>query len=72
MPKTKTQCDAILDFMQKNGFITQKEAINELYIYRLASRICDLKKAGYGIKTEFVQVNTPYGHTHIARYSLEA
>jgi hypothetical protein len=64
-----TQCEAVLEFMRVFGEITQKDAYN-MDIYRLASRISDLKREGYEIKTEYKEVDTRYGKTKIAVYRL--
>ncbi len=65
-----TQCKKIMRFMEIHGTITQREAIN-YGIYRLASRIHDLKEQGIGIKTEMIEVKNADGtKSHVARYSL--
>lgn len=64
-----TQCEAVLEFMRIYGEITQKDAYN-MDIYRLASRINDLKREGYEIHTEYKKVKTRYGVTQIAVYRL--
>jgi hypothetical protein len=47
-------------------------AWSELGIYRLASRINDLRKAGHKIKTKKVEVVNRWGESaYIAEYSLE-
>lgn len=45
--KDLTQCERILKHIVENGSISPREAMNELGIYRLASRINDLKRRGY-------------------------
>lgn len=67
-----TQNERVLDYMKKVGPITQIEALSELGIMRLASRINDLKKQGYYIKSEMVSKKNYKGETiRFARYSLE-
>ena len=44
-----TQNQRVLDYMAETGGITQLEALNELGVMRLASRISDLRKRGYNI-----------------------
>lgn len=67
-----TQNERVLDYMKKVGPITQIEALSELGIMRLASRINDLKKQGYYIKSEMVSKKNYNGETiRFARYSLE-
>lgn len=65
-----TQCEAVLEFMRIYGEITQKDAYG-MDIYRLASRISDLKREGYEINTEYKKVKTRYGETQIAVYRLK-
>ena len=65
-----TQCEMIEEYLDTYGEITPLEAMRDLGIYRLASRICQMKKSGLKIKSEMVSVATRNGgRTHIARYS---
>ena len=65
-----TQCEKVVKYMKENGTITQREALG-LGIYRLASRISDLRMAGVKIKTEDVKVQNVDGtFSWIARYSF--
>lgn len=41
-----TQNQRVLDYMEETGGITQIEALRELGVMRLASRISDLRKRG--------------------------
>lgn len=54
--KKPKQTLRILDYIAKLGSITSREAMNDLGIWRLASRISDLKRLGYVIDSEFVTV----------------
>ena len=66
-----TQCEQILDFMERNGSITQMDALACFGCARLASRICDLKKAGYNIEKETVKVRCRNGSfAYVAAYSF--
>lgn len=66
-----TQAHRVLDYLDENGSITQLEALQELGVMRLASRISDLKKKGYPIRSDVVAVKNRYGEScHIKRYSL--
>lgn len=68
----KTQAQRVLDYIDDFGSITQFEAIRDLGVMRLASRVSDLKKMGYPIKGEMVAVKNRYEETcYIKRYSLE-
>ena len=53
----KTQCEMVLDWLQERGKITSLEAMVELGVGRLASRIWDLKKQGYSITMTMVYKN---------------
>ena len=65
-----TQCEMIEDYLDEWGSITPLEAMRDLGIMRLASRIAEMKKSGLNIKSEMVSVATRNGgRTHIARYS---
>ncbi len=65
------QCSKILRHMQDYGSITQAEAVTEYGCYRLAARIADLRKQGYGISSRTETTNNRYGDTvRFARYSL--
>ncbi len=66
-----TQNQRILDYMSENGSITQIQALSELGVMRLASRVSDLKKQGYPITSDVVPVKNRYDETcYIKRYSL--
>lgn len=67
-----TQNDRILDYIAKYGSITQLEALRDLSIMRLASRISDLKSMGFPIISEMETVNNRFGEKcSIKRYRLE-
>ena len=67
-----TQNQRILDYIEENGWITQFEAMKELGVMRLASRVSDMRKQGYKITSEMIPVKNRYGETcHIKRYKLE-
>lgn len=66
-----TQCERILRHLQDYGSITSREGIMEYGIYRLASRIADLKKMGYMFEVSFGTGKNRYGEpTHFAIYRL--
>lgn len=68
-----TQAERILDYIEEFGSITQLDALRDLGVMRLASRISDLKKQGYPIQSELEAVQNRYGENcYIKRYSLEA
>ena len=67
-----TQRQRVLDYMHQFGSITQHQAIVDLGVHRLASRVSELKKNGYPIVSEFVPVKNRYGETvHVKRYRVE-
>lgn len=67
-----TQADRVLAYMNDFGSITQLEALNDLGVMRLASRISDLKKDGYPITSKVEAVKNRYGENcYIKRYSLQ-
>lgn len=66
-----TQCNRVLDYMERHGGITPLEAIMELGVFRLASRISEMRKRGLKIVDEWVQVTNRFDETcRIKRYSL--
>ena len=66
-----TQCERILRHLRDYGSISGLEAISEYGIMRLASRISDLKKQGYIITSERVNVRNRYGEpSHYSVYHL--
>ena len=67
-----TQNQRVLEYMEKHGGITQLEALTEICVMRLASRISDLKRRGYPITSRMQAVKNRYGETcHVKRYSME-
>ena len=68
-----TQNVKIIDYMRKHGSITALEAMEELGVMRLASRINDIKKAGYSIKRVVVEgTNRDGGTVRYCKYSLDS
>jgi hypothetical protein len=58
--------------MQKFGGITQFEALRDLGVMRLASRVSELRKKGYVIESKIEAVKNRFGETvYIKRYSLK-
>lgn len=67
------QKERILRHLHDYGTITQGEAIQDYGIMRLASRIDELRKLGYPIKTEMVKGRNRYDEeTRYARYRMGA
>lgn len=66
-----TQAQRVLDYIDTFGSITQLEALKDLGVMRLASRISDLKKQGYPIQSETITVQNRFQEDcYIKRYSL--
>ena len=53
----KTQNERLLSRLEEGHPINQMIALNELGIFRLASRISELKKQGYRISSKLVEVS---------------
>lgn len=67
-----TQNDRILRHLREVGGITSAEAMTEYGVYRLASRISDLRRMGYDIEKETVKAKNRYGEpTAFARYTMK-
>ena len=72
MNSNPTQSKRIIDYMYEHGGITQFEALNELGVMRLASRISELRRKGFDIRSKTVKVQNRYGETcRVKRYSLK-
>ena len=66
-----TQNQRILDYIEQFGSITQLEALRDLGVMRLASRISDLKRLGYPIVSTTDTVQNRFEEPcRIKRYSL--
>lgn len=66
-----TQNQRILDYIAEFGSITQLEALQDLGVMCLASRISDLKRQGYNIKSSIDVVKNRYGEKcRVKRYRL--
>lgn len=64
------QTQRVINYLKTHDGITQRDALG-LGIYRLASRISEIKKAGYGIITTTREVTNVDGTTsRIAVYHL--
>lgn len=66
-----TQNERIIEYMNKFGSITQLDALKDLGVMRLASRISDLRKRGYHITSTIQPIKNRFGETcYIKRYSM--
>jgi len=69
--KRPTQCDRILKYLNDFGSITQLEALQDLGIMRLASRISEIRKGGINICGDKIDVRNRYGEIcRIKKYKL--
>ncbi len=67
----KTQCDRLLSRLER-GPVTPLTAWVELGIERLAARVYDLRKDGYKIAKQMVEVINQFGEScRVASYRLE-
>lgn len=66
-----TQSARILKYLRDFGSITQLEALKDLGVMRLASRVSELRKNGINIESDFVTVTNRYEEKcQIKRYYL--
>lgn len=63
----RTQTAIILDHLRRGGTLTAVEALEAFGCFRLASRIAELREAGWPVVTETI---TTRGGARIARYRL--
>lgn len=67
-----TQNDMILSYIREFGAITPIEALRDCGCFRLGARVHELKKEGYLIKSEMIEVDNRFGgKTRVAQYTLE-
>ena len=70
MENKSTQSQMVIDYIREFGSITQLDALKDLGVMRLASRISDLKKQGYNIESKPEAVLNRYGKKcYINRHS---
>lgn len=69
--KNGTQENMILDYIEKNGCITNLRAILDLGIMQCPARIWGLKRRGYDIRTRRIWVQDRYGQNkQVVEYFL--
>lgn len=72
-PRKKSQKEQILAHIEKYGSITPLEAQHFYSCMRLGARIWDLRRDGYDIVSEIVEVPTKNdGKARVAQYRMEA
>lgn len=66
-----TQNQRVLDYMHRHGSLTQIEALRDIGVLHLASRISDLLRLGYRVESSTENVKNRFGEKcRIKRYSL--
>ena len=66
-----TQAQRVLDYIEQFGSITQYEALKDLGIMRLASRVSELNKQGHNITGHMISVQNRFGEScHVKRYTM--
>lgn len=72
MNSRPTQCERVKAYMQDFGSISQFEAMKDLGVMRLASRISEMKKSGMPISSKMETGRNRYGEEiHFKRYFIE-
>lgn len=73
MHRKVSQCERIIKYIKDFGSITTWQAMEDLGVARLASRIYDLKCQGYKFKKNRVKTKNRYGErTYYDEYMLVA
>lgn len=68
----KSQTERILEYIEKFGSITTKEAFIDLGIARLSARIFELKEQGYSFTEEWETTKNRFGEAvTYKRFSLK-
>lgn len=66
-----TQEERVINYLSDNPSINSIQALNELGIFRLASRVSNLKKQGHNITSRMIPVTNRYGEKcHVSEYTL--
>ena len=55
------QAKRVLRYIEEFGSITSLQAMTDLGVMRLASRITDLKQSGYDIQSRYIHSKNRYG-----------
>lgn len=58
-----TQAEMIVEYIDKFGSITSRDAFNDLGVTRLSARIADLKNRGYSIEEVWESSKNRFGAT---------
>lgn len=67
-----TQKARVLQWLQEGKTLTRLQALAELGIFELASRILELKRDGHDIRSESITVQNRWGEKcRVAQYWME-
>lgn len=68
-----TQKERVIEYLNTHSTLTQMDALHDLGIARLASRVSELNlKDGFNIQSKMVEVKNRWGETAtVAEYSLK-
>ena len=67
----KSQCNRVLEFLQRGFMLSTFEASRYLDVYYSPARIMELRTAGHNIITHWVNVQTEAGQLHrVGNYLL--
>lgn len=67
----ETGKEKILNYLKQNKTITQLQALNLFWDWRLSAKIYQLKKEGYNIKSKQIKVKKSDGsYGYVAQYIL--
>ena len=71
LEKKPTQCQKILDYINRYGSISSWEAYRDLSITQLGARLFELKRKGYVFEKERIKTTNRMGEkTHYDKYRL--
>lgn len=58
-----TQAEMIVEYINKFGSITSRDAFNDLGVTRLSARVADLKSRGYAFEEVWESSKNRFGET---------
>lgn len=68
----KAQLERVREYMMDHGSITIQQALNQLGVWSLSSRISQLKKEGFPIRKEWHTITNRFGEKiKIRRYCYD-
>ncbi len=71
MKEHGTQKERLLEYLKAGNKVNPLQSWIELGIYRLASRICELREEGHNIKKEMIEVKNQFQEAcKVAQYEL--